>query len=64
MFIPAPWAMEGGLGLSTIWGFGLKKRAKKGAAIGIKFFFPIVLRFSIDRRKSSGRVPRGREGIS
>jgi hypothetical protein len=40
MFIPAPWAMEGGRGLSTIWGFGLRKWSKKRAGIGIKTLFP------------------------
>jgi hypothetical protein len=64
MFIPAPWAMEGGRGLSTIWGFGLKKRSKKRAGIGIKFFFPIVLRFSIFRRIFfGGRIRSDRGAI-
>ena len=51
-FIPAPWAMEGGRGVSTMWGFGLVKRSKKDGGIGkknlrtnhVKVFYPAVAR--------------------
>jgi hypothetical protein len=54
MFIPAPWAMEGGRGLSTIWGLGLRKRSKKRAGIGVKTLLPDCVKVFYIKQELAG----------
>jgi hypothetical protein len=52
--IPAPWAIDGGGGLSTIWGFCFMKREKKLAHILIESFnvsILIIFYFVTDYRR-------------
>jgi hypothetical protein len=60
MFIPAPWVIEGGGGLSTICGFCVVKREKKLAHISILFFIvnPYKFRFFFSGEADQKNIKR------